>query len=152
MVTSLPFLMLQSYPNFWFYPYSRGAMALLINRASGKGLIVDSTSANGPLFRIPFLTSTGWCKKYFLYVFSIFAIKKGRKSSFFSKNKYFDFFTVTHHNIFQLIHKYKKTIKDVLVSIKPKFSNKFFNFNEKNSNFTIFRKVQIILKITKKLE
>ena len=22
MVTSLPFLMLQSYPNFWFYPYS----------------------------------------------------------------------------------------------------------------------------------
>ena len=39
-----------------------------------------------------------------------------------------------------------------LVSIKPKFSDKFFNFYEKNSNFTIFRKVLIILKITKKLE
>ena len=23
MVTSLPFLMLQNYPNFWFYPYTR---------------------------------------------------------------------------------------------------------------------------------
>ena len=23
MVTSLPFLMLQNYPNFWFYPYGR---------------------------------------------------------------------------------------------------------------------------------
>ena len=34
---------------------SRGATALLINRTSGKGLIVDSTSANGPLFRNPFL-------------------------------------------------------------------------------------------------
>ena len=42
---------------------SRGATALLINRTSGKGLIVDPTSANGPLFRNPFLTSTGWCEK-----------------------------------------------------------------------------------------
>ena len=41
------------------------------------------------------------------------------------------------------------TIKDVLVSIKPKLSDKLFNFEEKNASFTIFRKVQIILKITK---
>ena len=25
MVTSLPFLMLQSYPNFWFYPYTHAS-------------------------------------------------------------------------------------------------------------------------------
>ena len=37
------------------------------------------------------------------------------------------------------------TIKDVLVSIKPKFSDKFFNFYEENANFIFFRKVQIIL-------
>ena len=60
--------------------YSRGATALLINRASGKGLIVDSTSANGPLLGNPFLTSTGWCKKYFFYVFSLFATEKRRES------------------------------------------------------------------------
>ena len=70
------------------YLHSMGATALLINRASGKGLIVDSTSANGPLLGNPFLTSTGWCKKYFFYVF-------------------FNF-TVTHHSISQLTQKYKK--------------------------------------------
>ena len=56
--------------------YSRGATALLINRASGKGLIVDSTSTNGPLLGNPFLRSTGWCEKYFVYVFSLFATEK----------------------------------------------------------------------------
>ena len=81
--------------------YSRGATTLLINRTSGKCLIVDSTSANGPLFRIPFLTSTGWCEKYFLYVFSLFATKKRRKSSsFFQKISILIFSTVTHHNIY----------------------------------------------------
>ena len=53
---------LQLYQFLFMYPISRGATALLINRTSGKGLIVDSTSANGPLFRNPFLTSTGWCE------------------------------------------------------------------------------------------
>ena len=72
--------------------YSRGATALLINRTSGKGLIVDSTSANGPLLGNPFLTSTGWCENYFLYVFSLFATKKGVNLLLFFKNKYFDFF------------------------------------------------------------
>ena len=94
---------------------SRGATGLLINRVakvktSGKGLIVDSTSANGPLFRNPFLTSTGWCEKYFLYVFSLFATKKRRKSSsFFQKINILIFSTVTHHNISQLTQKYIKT-------------------------------------------
>ena len=88
---------------------SRGATALLINRTSGKGLIVDSTAANGPLFRKPFLSSTGWCEKYFLYVFSLFATKKRRKSSsFFQKINILIFFTVTHDNISQLTHKYNK--------------------------------------------
>ena len=50
-------------------PYSRGATALLIKRASGKGLIVDSTSANGPLLGIPFLASTGWSEKYLFTFF-----------------------------------------------------------------------------------
>ena len=63
-------------------PYSRRATALLINRASGKGLIVDSTSANGPLLGNPFLTSTGWCEKYFFIFFSLFATKKRRESPF----------------------------------------------------------------------
>ena len=89
---------------------NRGATALLINRTSGKGLIVDSTSANGPLFRNPFLTSTGWCGKYFLNVFfSLFATKKRRKSSyFFQKINILIFFTLTHHNISQLTHKYNE--------------------------------------------
>ena len=26
MVTLLPFLMLQNYPNFWFYPYNNGSL------------------------------------------------------------------------------------------------------------------------------
>ena len=56
-------------------PYSRGATALLINRASDKGMIVDSTSANGPLLGNPFLASTGWWEKYLFTFFSFFATK-----------------------------------------------------------------------------
>ena len=55
---------------------SRGATALLINRACGKGLIVDSTSANSPLLGNPFLTSTGWCEKYFFLRFFTFRDQK----------------------------------------------------------------------------
>ena len=81
----------------------------------------------------------------------VLATKKGVNLIFFSKNKYFDFFSLSLITIY--LNRPKNiinTIKEVLVSIKPKFSEKFFNFYEKNSNFTIFRKVQIILKITKK--
>ena len=52
--------------------YSRGATALLINRASGKGLIVDSTSTNGA--------------KSILFTFSHFSRpKKGVNLFFFKK-------------------------------------------------------------------
>ena len=82
-----------------------------------------------------------------------FRDKKLCESAFFSKNKYFDFFTVTHPNDIPTDPKNKiNIIKDVLVSSKSKFSDKLFNFYEKNANFTIFRKVQIIFNITKKLE
>ena len=120
---------------------SRGATALLINRTSGKGLIVHSTSANGPLFRNPFLTSTGWCEKYFLYVFHFSRPKKGVNLLLLFLNKYFDFFSLSLITIYpnwptNIIN----TIKEVLVSTKPKFRDKLFNFDEKNANFTFFRK------------
>ena len=123
---------------------SRGATTLLINRTSGKGLIVNSTSANGPLFRNPFLTSTGWCEKFFHFS----RPKKGVNLLYL-----FWFFLLSLITIYHNWPKnIKNTNKNVLVSIKPRFSDKFFNFYAKNSNFPIFRKVQIILKITKKLK
>ena len=89
--------------------------------------------------------------KSILYTFFHFSQpKKGVNLLLLKKKNILILSIVTHHNISQLTHKYKNTTKDVLVSIKPKFSDKFFNFYEKNSYFTIFRKVQIILKITKK--
>ena len=126
------------------YPVSRGATALLINRTSGKGLIVDSTSANGPLFRNLFLTSI------FYTFFHFSRPKKGVNLLFFQKINILIFFSLSLITIYpngttNIIN----TIKDVLVSIKPKLSDKLINFEEKNASFTIFRKVQIIFKITK---
>ena len=66
-------------------------MARLINRSSGKGLIVDSTSANGLLLENSFLTSTGWCEKYFFTFFHFSRPKKGVNLLFF-KSLFFFFY------------------------------------------------------------
>ena len=104
-------------------------------------------------FKIYKCIKTDWIWCYDLYPRSfILATQKGVNLIFFSKNEYFDFFTalITIYSNWpkNIINK----IKDVLVSIKPKFSYKLFNFYEKNANFTFFRKVKIIFNITKQLE
>ena len=85
----------------------------------------------------------------------VIATKKGVNlisNLIFSKNKYLDFFLPSLITIYpNWPENILNTIKDVLVSIKPKFSYKFFNFYEKNANFTFSRKVQIIFNITKKV-
>ena len=84
---------------------------------------------------------------------SFFLDTKRRESDFFSKNEYFNFFSLSLITIyFNWPKNIINTIKDVLVSIKPKFSYKLFYFYEKNANFTFFRKIQIIFINPKKLE
>ena len=83
-----------------------------------------------------------WIWRYDLYPeVLVVATKKGVNLIFFSKNKYFDFFLLSLITIYPNWPKnIINTIKDVLVSIKPKFSDKFFNFYEKNANFYFFQK------------
>ena len=127
------------------YPVSRGATALLINRTSGKGLIVDSTSANGPLFRNLFLTSI------FHTFFHFSRPKKGvNLLLFFQKINILIFFSLSLITIYpNRTTNIINTIKDVLVSIKPKLSDKLFNFEEK---FHYFQKSSNYFKNYKKLE
>ena len=63
-------------------------MARLINRSSGKGVIVDSTSANGLLLENSFLTSTGWCEIFFTF-FHFSRPKKGVNLLFFKSLLFF---------------------------------------------------------------
>ena len=83
----------------------------------------------------------------------VLATKKGVNLIFFQKINILIFFSLS------LVTKYPNlpkniinTIKDVLVSIKPKFCDKFCNLYQKNANFTFFRKVEILFNTTKKLE
>ena len=90
-------------------------------------------------------------KSIFYTFFHFSRPKKGVNLLLFFKKKNISIFSLSIITVYpncptNIIN----TIKDVLVSIKPEFNDKLFNFDEKKSNFTIFRKVQIILKITKK--
>ena len=90
-------------------------------------------------------------RRVLVYVsFAFRGQKKGGNLLFFPNLLLF-FPTVTHHNISKLIQKYNNTMKEVLISIKSKFSDRLFNFYEKNANLMLFRKIQIIFNITKKL-
>ena len=102
-------------------------------------------------FKIYKCMKTDWIWHYDLYPRSFSSPdKKGVNLIFFSKKKISQFFLLSLITIYRNWPKnIINTIKDVLVSIKPKFSYKFFNFYEENANFTFFRKVQIILILQK---